>query len=245
MQPLQQFRPPNSHVPFFTHQGQRLPQHYMMQNGFPKRGMGRMLGGTGVPQQSASRGGGILSRLFTNGANHSFGNFPAPSSMHGAQIPGGSGGVLSKLLGGGSIGSSGGGAGLMGTLNNVQHVLRLAQTVGPMIQQYGPMIKNLPALIQMFKALNAVESTKDDDENKNEEGVKTDNDGTSKMTDQAASASGEEEEGKTPSENTDKSDDDTNQTSDTTKNRNRSDDTIGENRKHHHAKGQSIPKLFI
>ncbi|WP_157801863.1 VrrA/YqfQ family protein [Gracilibacillus salitolerans] len=63
--------------------------------------------------------------------------------------------------------ATGGGSNLMGTLNNVQQVLKVAQQATPLIKEYGPMIKNAPKLINMMKALNEINDD-DDDEEQNE-----------------------------------------------------------------------------
>ncbi|WP_208590990.1 VrrA/YqfQ family protein [Gracilibacillus suaedae] len=60
--------------------------------------------------------------------------------------------------------AAGSGSNLMGTLNNVQQVLKVAQQATPLIKEYGPMIKNAPKLINMMKALNEI----NDDEDENE-----------------------------------------------------------------------------
>ncbi|MGP4041270.1 VrrA/YqfQ family protein [Gracilibacillus sp. D59] len=52
--------------------------------------------------------------------------------------------------------ATGSGSNLMGTLNNVQQVLKVAQQATPLIKEYGPMIKNAPKLINMMKALNEI-----------------------------------------------------------------------------------------
>ncbi len=60
--------------------------------------------------------------------------------------------------------SAGGGSNLMGTLNNVQQVLKVAQQATPLIKEYGPMIKNAPKLINMMKALNDINNEDDVEE---------------------------------------------------------------------------------
>lgn len=62
--------------------------------------------------------------------------------------------------------------GFANTLNNVQQVLKMAQSAAPVVQQYGPMVKNLPMMFKMLKALNSDDddSETDDDnlDDKNE-----------------------------------------------------------------------------
>ncbi len=60
--------------------------------------------------------------------------------------------------------AAGSGSNLMGTLNNVQQVLKVAQQATPLIKEYGPMIKNAPKLINMMKALNEINEDEDDTE---------------------------------------------------------------------------------
>ncbi|UOQ47631.1 YqfQ family protein [Gracilibacillus caseinilyticus] len=62
-----------------------------------------------------------------------------------------------------SSAGAGGGSNLMGTLNNVQQVLKVAQQATPLIKEYGPMIKNAPKLINMMKALSEI-NDEDDEE---------------------------------------------------------------------------------
>jgi hypothetical protein len=82
------------------------------------------------------------------------------------------GNFLTNLLGGASKGFSPGATGFTGAgakglgsvhgmLNNVQHALKLFQTVSPMVQQYGPLIRNMPAIWSMFKQINSTTDTTD------------------------------------------------------------------------------------
>ncbi|KGX87896.1 hypothetical protein N784_12360 [Pontibacillus litoralis JSM 072002] len=103
-----------------------------------------------------------------------------PTSVQGAR----SGGLLSRLFGGGSTignmgpmanatsglmsGTTSAGGGLTGMLNNVQQGLKLAQTAAPMVQQYGPMIKNAPTMFKLMKLMNEP----DEEGTKKEEGTK-------------------------------------------------------------------------
>ncbi|WP_175480318.1 VrrA/YqfQ family protein [Gracilibacillus ureilyticus] len=59
-----------------------------------------------------------------------------------------------------------GGSNLMGTLNNVQQVLKVAQQATPLIKEYGPMIKNAPKIFNMMKALNEINKEDGDNEDK-------------------------------------------------------------------------------
>ncbi|UOQ85825.1 YqfQ family protein [Gracilibacillus salinarum] len=58
---------------------------------------------------------------------------------------------------------AGSGSNLMGTLNNVQQVLKVAQQATPLIKEYGPMIKNAPKLINMMKALSEINDDEDEE----------------------------------------------------------------------------------
>ncbi|MGY0691720.1 VrrA/YqfQ family protein [Virgibacillus sp. FSP13] len=53
--------------------------------------------------------------------------------------------------------------GLSGTLNNVQQVLKIAQSAAPMVQQYGPMVKNIPTMFKMLKAFKDIDNETDGD----------------------------------------------------------------------------------
>lgn len=61
-------------------------------------------------------------------------------------------GSVDRFLG--TIGSGGsitGGTSIFTMLNNVQKVLKVAETMGPMIKQYGPAMRNLPSIMSAFK----------------------------------------------------------------------------------------------
>jgi hypothetical protein len=82
------------------------------------------------------RTGGILSRLFGGGSKPGIGGiggFPG-SNILGMMNPGG-----------------GGGQGFLGTMQNIEKMIQLAQTVKPMIDQYGPMVKNIPSMLNLLK----------------------------------------------------------------------------------------------
>ncbi|MFD1358218.1 VrrA/YqfQ family protein [Fictibacillus halophilus] len=61
-------------------------------------------------------------------------------------------GSVDRFLG--TIGSGGsitGGTSIFTMLNNVQKVLKVAETMGPMIKQYGPAMRNLPSIMSALK----------------------------------------------------------------------------------------------
>ncbi|PKG21935.1 VrrA/YqfQ family protein [Niallia nealsonii] len=128
-----------------------------------QRGMGgRMM----PPQGSANFRGGPRGPGLGRGAGGA-----------GARNGGSSGGILSKLLGGGNKGaanaatgtasagarSAGAGGGLLktitnpasinGFLANSQKFLNTASQLGPMINQYGPMVRNIPAMWKLYRGL--------------------------------------------------------------------------------------------
>ncbi|MFC7372554.1 VrrA/YqfQ family protein [Fictibacillus iocasae] len=47
-------------------------------------------------------------------------------------------------------------------LDNVQKVLKVAETMGPMVKQYGPMMRNLPSVLTMIKDYQSNSATKDE-----------------------------------------------------------------------------------
>ncbi|WP_117169410.1 VrrA/YqfQ family protein [Paraliobacillus sediminis] len=61
-------------------------------------------------------------------------------------------GMLQKYLPTNLLQNTGGGSGVTGTLNNIQQVLKMTQSVTPLIQQYGPMVKNIPSMLALLKA---------------------------------------------------------------------------------------------
>ncbi|WP_163537606.1 VrrA/YqfQ family protein [Gracilibacillus sp. YIM 98692] len=87
-------------------------------------------------------------------------------------------GIIQRLLPSASsnIASGSGGSNIMGALNNVQQVLRVAQSATPLIKEYGPMIKNAPKLMSMMKALNEMDDDEeqDEDEDNVNDGKETD-----------------------------------------------------------------------
>ena len=58
----------------------------------------------------------------------------------------------SKPVGNMGVGSTGGSSGISGTLDNIQQILKMSQSVTPMLQQYVPMVKNLPTMLTLLKA---------------------------------------------------------------------------------------------
>jgi hypothetical protein len=60
-------------------------------------------------------------------------------------------GSVDRFLG--SVGGGGisGGTNVFTMLNNVQKVLKVAETMGPMIKQYGPAMRNLPSIMNALK----------------------------------------------------------------------------------------------
>jgi YqfQ-like protein len=71
------------------------------------------------------------------------------NGMHGMPRHAGS---VDRFLG--TIGSGGnitGGTSIFTMLNNVQKVLKVAETMGPMIKQYGPAMRNLPSIMSALK----------------------------------------------------------------------------------------------
>ncbi|WLR49867.1 YqfQ family protein [Bacillus tianshenii] len=156
------FRPPmppmptRGYMPFF--------QQQMSPTMFPSQlPMGQM--------QGLSRGGGLLSRLFSGGAGRNammlngmrgFSGFPG--AQQGMQGLSGMQGGLSSLQG-----LTQGAGGFTGVLDNLQKGLKMAQTVGPMVQQYGPMIRNIPSMIKLYQEL----SNMDDADSSNTENETT------------------------------------------------------------------------
>jgi hypothetical protein len=80
------------------------------------------------------------------------------NSMHGMPRHEGS---VDRFLG--TIGSGGsvtGGTSIFTMLNNVQKVLKVAETMGPMIKQYGPAMRNLPSIMTALKDFQSGGSSK-------------------------------------------------------------------------------------
>ncbi|MBN3556164.1 hypothetical protein JYA63_17960 [Fictibacillus nanhaiensis] len=70
-------------------------------------------------------------------------------------------GSVDRFLG--TIGSGGsitGGTSVFTMLNNVQKVLKVAETMGPMIKQYGPAMRNLPSIMTALKDFQSGSSSK-------------------------------------------------------------------------------------
>ncbi|SDH49413.1 VrrA/YqfQ family protein [Alteribacillus bidgolensis] len=74
-----------------------------------------------------------------------------------------------------------GGPGLMGTLQNVQNVLKVAETAAPLIKQYGPLVRNIPTFLRLIKELGSSDSNESDD-NKSEENDNNDTDDDKETT---------------------------------------------------------------
>jgi hypothetical protein len=93
-----------------------------------------------------SQQGGFLSKLFGGASGPGFGG-----------VGGGPGsGILGFLNP-----AKGGGTGILGTIQNVEKVIKMAQTVKPMIDQYGPMIKNLPSMLDLIKEYQRYSTNQD------------------------------------------------------------------------------------
>ncbi|KZE68402.1 hypothetical protein AWM68_16120 [Fictibacillus phosphorivorans] len=72
-------------------------------------------------------------------------------------------GSVDRFLG--TIGNGGsvtGGTNVFTMLNNVQKVLKVAETMGPMIKQYGPAMRNLPSIMTALKDFQNGSSKKSD-----------------------------------------------------------------------------------
>lgn len=124
------------------------------------------------------------------------GPFPGPGPIPPFYMqPPNSGGFLSKLFGGAAgprLGGFGGapgsnlfgmmnpgGQGFLGTMQNIEKMIQLAQTVKPMIDQYGPMVKNIPSMLDLLKEYKAYSA--DQTQNTNDD-TKTTNKTTTKKT---------------------------------------------------------------
>ncbi len=59
---------------------------------------------------------------------------------------------------------AGSGLNLIGMVENVQKVMKMADTVKPLVQQYGPMVKNLPSMLQLLKEYQNYSSESDSEE---------------------------------------------------------------------------------
>jgi hypothetical protein len=105
-------------------QGANMMSHAGSQAFHPMAGLGTQ----------ASRGGGLLSRLFGGGAAKAtsasmMGSFPTTAAQ--------------------------GGLNFTTILTNAQRVLGLTQQVVPMIQQYGPLIRNAPAIWRIMRSTDS------------------------------------------------------------------------------------------
>ncbi len=126
------------------------PQSFFNQGSSGWNGMSAMNGMQGFPnmQGMGSRAGGnILSNLFK-------------SSAGGGGLP---------QLGGLAQGVSSAGGGASGMLNNVQQVLKMAQSAAPMIQQYGPMVRNIPTMVKLMKIMREPDEEEIDENNSSEQ----------------------------------------------------------------------------
>ncbi|MBY6035461.1 YqfQ family protein [Fictibacillus nanhaiensis] len=104
---------------------------------------------------------------------------PHMQNMHGMSgmngMPRNPGGSVDRFLG--TIGSGGsvtGGTNVFTMLNNVQKVLKVAETMGPMIKQYGPAMKNLPSIMTALKDFQSGSSTKTEADGKADTSEKAD-----------------------------------------------------------------------
>jgi hypothetical protein len=92
---------------------------------------------------------------------------PHMQNMHGMNgmprhpVPGSVDRFLGTIGSGGSIT---GGTNVFTMLNNVQKVLKVAETMGPMIKQYGPAMRNLPSIMTALKDFQNGSSSKADTE---------------------------------------------------------------------------------
>jgi outer membrane biosynthesis protein TonB len=103
------------------------------------------------------KGGGIMQPFYRypNQPQHPMQPFQVNSHMQNMngmhEMPRHQGSVDRFL---GTIGSGGnitGGNNIFTMLNNVQKVLKVAETMGPMIKQYGPAMRNLPSIMTALK----------------------------------------------------------------------------------------------
>ncbi|MGA4719380.1 VrrA/YqfQ family protein [Fictibacillus nanhaiensis] len=93
-------------------------------------------------------------------------------------------GSVDRFLG--TIGSGGsitGGTSVFTMLNNVQKVLKVAETMGPMIKQYGPAMRNLPSIMTALKDFQSGSSSKAENDTEADTSEKPEN------TDQATETS--------------------------------------------------------
>ncbi len=101
-------------------------------------------------------------------------------------------GSVDRFLG--TIGSGGsitGGTSVFTMLNNVQKVLKVAETMGPMIKQYGPAMRNLPSIMTALKDFQSGSSSKaenDTEADTSEKPENTDQTTETKVTDEKSDA---------------------------------------------------------
>jgi outer membrane biosynthesis protein TonB len=109
------------------------------------------------------KGGGIMQPFYRypNQPQHPMQPFqvnPYLQNMNGMPRQMGS---VDRFLGTiGSGGSISGGTSVFTMLNNVQKVLKVAETMGPMIKQYGPAMRNLPSIMTALKDFQSGSSSK-------------------------------------------------------------------------------------
>lgn len=119
------------------------------------------------------KGGGIMQPFYRypNQPQHPMQPFQVNPYMHNMQgMPGMNPmprqmGSVDRFLG--TIGSGGsvtGGTNVFTMLNNVQKVLKVAETMGPMIKQYGPAMRNLPSIMTALKDFQSGSSKKADND---------------------------------------------------------------------------------
>ena len=92
-------------------------------------------------------------------------------------------GILQKLIPSKSVGSgsAGGSGGISGTLDNIQQILKMSQSVTPLIQQYAPMVKNLPAMLTLLKAFQESDELDDETTTQSHSGI---NESTEELEDE-------------------------------------------------------------
>jgi hypothetical protein len=113
------------------------------------------------------KGGGIMQPYFRYPPQpqHPMQPFQVNRHMGGAQLQASS---VDRFLGAMGSGGFSGGTNVFTMLNNVQKVLKVAETMGPMIKQYGPAMKNLPSIMSALKDFQSGATQK------NEAGKETD-----------------------------------------------------------------------
>lgn len=120
------------------------------------------------PNTNNSQKGGLLSKILGKSKQR---NEPTPSPF---SLPSnstrGAGAAAAVSQAAASSASSGGilqsimnPANLTSMLNNTQKVLQAAESFSPLVQQYGPLVKNLPAMWKLYRGLNDVDTTENED----------------------------------------------------------------------------------